>query len=245
MHLLVGLGNPGREYTQSRHNIGFRAAEEIAARFALSAPRSRFQGLVQEGIVDGDKVIVLKPNTYMNESGRSVGEAARFYKIDPADITVFHDEMDLAAGKVKVKRGGGSAGHNGIRSIDAHIGKDYRRVRIGVGHPGEKGRVHGHVLGNFAKADAKWVDPLLDAIAGAVPDLLRDDDSGFMNQIALATQPRRPHTPKPKTEATAPPADKVAPDDAPAPDKPPADGDTKTTMGQALSSAFSRFRNKE
>lgn len=236
MHLLVGLGNPGREYVHSRHNIGFRAADEIAAHYHLSAPRSRFQGLVQEGVIDGTKVIVLKPNTYMNESGRAVGEAARFYKLAPADITVIHDEMDLAAGKVKVKRGGGSAGHNGIRSIDAHVGKDYLRVRVGVGHPGDKGRVHGHVLGNFAKADAKWVDPLLDAIADATPSLLNDDPSAFMNRVALATQPRRHHPPKPEAKPAQPPKSV---------DDTPTDGDAKTTLGQALSSAFSRLRNKE
>ena len=236
MHLIVGLGNPGREYVNSRHNIGFRAADAIAARYHLSAPRSRFQGLVQEGVIDGAKVIVLKPNTFMNESGRSVGEAVRFYKLDLAAVTVLHDEMDLAAGKVRVKRGGGSAGHNGIRSIDAHLGKDYRRVRIGVGHPGDKDRVHGHVLGNFAKADAKWVDPLLDALADAVPDLLRDDAGEFMNRIAIAIRPPRPNAPKP--------AGDTSPTDG-APDQKPSDTPAKTTMGQALSSAFSRLRNKD
>lgn len=189
MILLVGLGNPGEKYARNRHNIGFMAADEIVRRHSFSPPRARFQGIVSEGTLDGEKAIVLKPTTYMNESGRAVGEAMRFYKLTPADIVVFYDELDLEAGKLRIKTGGGTAGHNGIRSIAAHIGPEFRRVRLGIGHPGVKERVLGHVLGDFAKADATWLEPLLDAIADAAPLLATGKDATFANKVHLALNP--------------------------------------------------------
>lgn len=189
MILLVGLGNPGEKYARNRHNIGFMAADAIVRRHSFSPFRSRFQGLVSEGSFGGEKAIVLMPMTYMNESGRSVGEAMRFYKLTPADIVVFYDELDLEPGKLRMKTGGGAAGHNGIRSIAAHIGPDFRRVRIGIGHPGVKERVLSHVLGDFAKADAVWLGPMLDAIADAAPLLAEGKDATFANKVHLALNP--------------------------------------------------------
>jgi PTH1 family peptidyl-tRNA hydrolase len=189
MILLVGLGNPGEKYARNRHNIGFMAADAIVRRHSFSPPRTRFQGIVSEGMLAGEKAIVLKPTTYMNESGRAVGEAMRFYKLTPADVIVFYDELDLEPGKVRMKTGGGAAGHNGIRSIAAHIGPEFRRVRIGIGHPGAKERVLGHVLGDFAKADAAWVDPMLDAMADAAPLLAEGKDATFANKVHLTLNP--------------------------------------------------------
>lgn len=252
MQLIVGLGNPGRDYANNRHNIGFLAVDRIAARYGFPPPRSRYQGLVQEAVIDGAKVILLKPMTFMNESGRAVGETVRFYKIPLDHVTVIYDEIDLAAGKVRVKRGGGSAGHNGIRSIDAHIGKDYRRVRLGVGHPGGKGAVHKHVLSDFAKADAGWVDDLLDAVAAAAPTLLAGDDNEFMNQIAVATKPprseARPETPK---ASTADRPKSPRPEPTAQPEAPPASSPAapeprrETALGRALASALGRKRDKD
>ena len=199
MLLFVGLGNPEPGYRDNRHNVGFMAVDEIIDRHGFPPPRARFQGLLSEGRLGQERVLILKPATFMNESGRSVGEAARYFKIPPEDIVVFHDELDLAAGKVRVKMSGGHAGHNGLRSVDQHLGRDYRRVRIGIGHPGDKGRVHGHVLRDFSKDEIKWLAPLLDAMAGAAPLLAEGDDSGFMSKIALATQPSRPPKSNPKT----------------------------------------------
>jgi PTH1 family peptidyl-tRNA hydrolase len=189
MILLVGLGNPGEKYARNRHNVGFMAADAIVRRHSFSPPRARFQGIVCEGMLAGEKAIVLKPTTYMNESGRAVGEAMRFYKLTPADVVVLYDELDLEAGKVRMKTGGGAAGHNGIRSIAAHIGPDFRRVRIGIGHPGEKERVLGHVLGDFSKADAAWLEPMLDAMADAAPLLAEGKDATFANKVHLALNP--------------------------------------------------------
>jgi PTH1 family peptidyl-tRNA hydrolase len=186
--LLVGLGNPGREYAGQRHNVGFMALDAIADRHGLSPPRNRFRGSVREGAVDGIRVLALKPMTFMNESGRAVGEAARFYKLGPDAVVAFHDELDLAPGKVRVKVGGGAAGHNGLRSLDAHLGANYRRVRIGIGHPGHKDRVLGHVLHDFSRDDAAWLEPVLEAIAEAAPDLVRGEDANFMNRVALRVQ---------------------------------------------------------
>ncbi len=201
MLLIVGLGNPGGQYANNRHNVGFMAAEAIARRHGFSAFSRKFQGELAEGRLGGDKAFILKPQTYMNESGRAVGEAMRFYKLEPEDLVVLYDELDLAPGKVRVKTGGGAGGHNGIRSIDAHCGKDYRRVRIGIGHPGVKELVTRHVLGDFAKADAEWLDPLLDAIADAMPMLADGKESDFMNRVSLAMQGKAP-TPA-KDEASA------------------------------------------
>ena len=162
MRLLVGLGNPGASYAYNRHNIGFMALERIAKSFAFGPWRARFQGHACEGEIEGARVVALKPGTFMNLSGQAVGEISRFYKIEPADVTVLHDELELAAGRLKIKQGGGNAGHNGLKSIDAHIGVDYWRVRLGIGHPGDKNLVSGYVLQDFAKADAVWLDPFLD-----------------------------------------------------------------------------------
>ncbi|GLS32116.1 peptidyl-tRNA hydrolase, PTH1 family [Mesorhizobium albiziae] len=186
MLLFAGLGNPGAKYANHRHNAGFMAADAIARRHSFSPWSKKFQGLIAEGVIAGEKIILIKPQTFMNLSGQSVGEAMRFYKLAPSALTVFYDEIELAEGKVRVKTGGGSAGHNGIRSLDQHIGKDYRRVRIGVGHPGVKELVHGHVLGDFAKADQEWLEPLLDAIADNAGLLAKGDDSSFMNKASLA-----------------------------------------------------------
>ncbi len=190
--LVVGLGNPGAAYADNRHNIGYMAVDAIARRHRWAPFQRRFQGEVAEGVLEGRKILVLKPTTYMNESGRSVSTAARFFKLAPAEVLVFHDEIDLAAGKLRVKRGGGHAGHNGLRSITAHIGPDFRRVRLGIGHPGSKDRVIGHVLKDFDKADAAWLEPLLDAIAAHFPLLAAGDDGAFMSKVALTLNPPPP-----------------------------------------------------
>jgi peptidyl-tRNA hydrolase, PTH1 family len=186
MLIIAGLGNPGQKHAGNRHNVGFMAADAIARRHSFSPWTSKFKALIAEGMIDGSKVLLVKPQTFMNLSGQSVGEAMRFYKLSPADLVVLYDELDLAPGKVRVKTGGGSGGHNGIRSLDAHCGKDYRRVRIGIGHPGVKELVHGYVLGDFAKADAEWLDPLLEAIGDNAGLLVKGDDSAFMNRLSLA-----------------------------------------------------------
>ncbi|TIL72823.1 MAG: aminoacyl-tRNA hydrolase [Mesorhizobium sp.] len=186
MLLFAGLGNPGAKYANNRHNVGFMAADAIARRHSFSPWSKKFQGLIAEGTLAGEKIILIKPQTFMNLSGQSVGEALRFYKLDASALTVFYDEIDLAAGKVRVKVGGGSGGHNGIRSLEQHVGKDFRRVRIGVSHPGVKEMVHGHVLGDFAKADREWLDVLLDTIADDAGLLAKGDDNSFMNRVTLA-----------------------------------------------------------
>jgi len=186
MLLLVGLGNPGARYAGNRHNVGFLAVQEIAKRHGLGPWRRRFAGVACEGPLGGVRTLLLLPGTFMNESGRAVAEAAHFYKISPADITVFHDEIDLPPGKVRVKIGGGIAGHNGLRSISEHIGNDYRRVRIGVGHPGDKDLVQHYVLSDFAKSDRGWVDALV-AIIGENAELIaRGQDASFQNKVHLA-----------------------------------------------------------
>ena len=192
MLLLAGLGNPGSKYEKNRHNVGFMAVDEIHRHEGFGPWKPKFQALVADGTIGGEKCLLIKPATFMNESGRPIGEAARFYKIPNDNVIVFYDELDLAPGKVRVKTGGGAGGHNGIRSIDAHLDKDYRRVRIGIGHPGHKERVHGHVLGDFAKADHDWLQPLLDAIARHSDMLVKGDNSTFMNRIALATGSTEP-----------------------------------------------------
>jgi len=187
--LVVGLGNPGPEHANNRHNIGFMAVDEIVRRHGFSAPRGRFAGALSEGRIADEKVLVLKPGTFMNRSGDSVGAAARFFKLAPERVLVFHDELDLAPGKVRVKRGGGTAGHNGLRSIAAAIGPDFGRVRIGIGHPGDRDRVTAYVLHDFAKADREWIAPLIDAIAEAMPLLVAGDDAAFMTRVALLAPP--------------------------------------------------------
>ena len=189
MLLLVGLGNPGPKFARSRHNVGFMALHEIVERYSFSTFRRRFCGHVSEGTLSGRKTLALRPATYMNRSGEAVHAAKSFYKIASANIVVFQDEIDLASGRLRTKRGGGSAGHNGLRNIDAHIGPDYRRIRIGVGHPGQKHVVKNHVLGDFNNADNSWLLPLIEAIAEAAPFLALDDDPGFSNKVALLRQP--------------------------------------------------------
>src|SRR6201990_1077896 len=188
MLLFVGLGNPGSRYAGNRHNIGFMAVDAIAKRHGIVPWRRRFQGVSAEGPLGGGRALLLLPGTYMNESGRAVAEAAHFYKLGLPDIVVVHDEIDLAPGKVRVKTGGGAAGHNGLRSISAHIGNDYRRVRVGVGHPGDKDLVLNYVLADFAKSERPWVEALCDAIADNAELIVKGADSTFQNRVHLAMQ---------------------------------------------------------
>ncbi len=200
MRLLVGLGNPGSNYEHNRHNIGFMAVDRIAASFSFSPWKARFQGKICEGTIGPDKALLLKPGTFMNLSGQAVGEAMRFYKLEPADVIVLFDELELQPGRLKVKQGGGNAGHNGLKSIDAHIGADYWRVRCGIGHPGDKNRVSGYVLQDFAKADKAWLDPFLDAVVDALPFLVGGDHNRFMTKVSLLTKDT---TPQPAAKADA------------------------------------------
>jgi PTH1 family peptidyl-tRNA hydrolase len=196
MILLVGLGNPGAEYAGNRHNIGFMAVDRIAARHGFTPWRARFQGSSAEGTIGGVKAMLLKPGTYMNESGRSVAEAARFFKIPLDAIVVLHDELDLPPAKVRIKAGGGNAGHNGLRSISAHMGNDYKRVRLGIGHPGDKARVHSYVLNDFAKSERDWVEALTDAVADNAVLLAKGEDAAFQNKIHLAMAAKGFDSPK-------------------------------------------------
>jgi PTH1 family peptidyl-tRNA hydrolase len=184
MQIWVGLGNPGPEYAMHRHNVGFMVVDAIAEVHRFSAPKKQFLGWTQEGRIGPEKVILLKPGTFMNESGRAVRSAMDFYKLAPGDVTVFHDELDLFPFKVKVKTGGGTAGHNGLRSTDAHIGPDFRRVRLGIGHPGHKDRVTGYVLGNYAKSEIEDLTDMLGAVAAEAPWLAAGDDVRFMSEVA-------------------------------------------------------------
>lgn len=187
MWILVGLGNPGKEYQDNRHNIGFLAINEIASEYSLPPFAKKFQGEITEGRIDGEKVVLVKPQTYMNESGKCVGQVARFYKVTANRIIAFHDELDLAPGKLRVKKGGGAAGHNGLKSMDAHLGsQDYWRVRMGIGHPGDKDRVTGHVLGDFSKEEMKWVPDWVRAVSKNVSLLLTEQGGGedFMTKVA-------------------------------------------------------------
>ena len=217
MKLLVGLGNPGAKYARHRHNIGFMAVDAIAAASGFTPWRSKFQGQVSEGRLGPEKVLLLKPETFMNLSGDSVQAAARFYRIEPADIIVFHDELDLAPGRIRVKTGGGHAGHNGLRSLDAHIGPDFTRVRLGIGHPGDKRMVSNHVLGDFAKAETEWLDPLLAGIAEAAPELLAGEPARFIEKATRHLP--KPEKPKPRAatpkEAPAPAAESAPEADDP------------------------------
>ena len=199
MWLLVGLGNPGGSYARNRHNIGFMAADEIVRRHCFSPWRAKYQGYVAEGTIDGEKCLVLKPETYMNLSGQSVAAAARFHKIPNNQVIVLHDELDLPPGKIRIKQGGGAGGHNGLKSIDAHLGNDYWRVRLGIGHPGDKALVSPYVLGDFAKADQDWLMPLIDGVAQNLPLLLQGNGNGFMTKLAQAVPTPKPKKPEPPT----------------------------------------------
>ncbi|WP_238367296.1 aminoacyl-tRNA hydrolase [Mesobacterium pallidum] len=224
MQIFVGLGNPGAKYARNRHNIGFMALDRIAEDHGFAPFRGKFQGSVSEGRLGTEKVVLLKPETFMNLSGQSVGEAMRFYKLTPADITVFHDELDLAPGKCRIKQGGGHAGHNGLRSIHQHIGADYARVRLGIGHPGRKDAVAGYVLHDFAKAEEDWLDDLMRGISDGAPALAAGDTGKFMNAVALRVNPPRS-------------SDKPAPKPAPAPDPEPEAPDTRSVL-QKLADRF-------
>ncbi len=204
MRLFVGLGNPGAGYAMNRHNVGFMAVDRIAADHGFSPWRAKFQGAASEGRLGGERVVLLKPQTFMNLSGQSVGEAMRFFKIEPADVVVFHDELDLAPGRLRVKDGGGHAGHNGLRSLHQHVGDGYRRVRIGIGHPGHKDRVTGYVLSDFARADQDWLDDVLRGISDGAAALAAGDAARFMNAVALRTAPPRPANPAPAAGGPVP-----------------------------------------
>ena len=191
MQLWIGLGNPGPKYALHRHNVGFMAADAIAEAFGFDAPRRAFRSEVRAGRVGGERVLLVKPQTFMNEAGQAASEAMRFHKLAPEDVTVFHDELDLAPFRVKVKRGGGTAGHNGLRSTERHLGTpDFRRVRLGIGHPGHKDRVTGHVLGNYAKAEMDELAAMLGAVAAEAGRLAAGDDPRFMNEVVLRLQPQ-------------------------------------------------------
>lgn len=209
MRLVVGLGNPGSEYERQRHNVGFMAVDAFHRRYGFAPWKRRFQGLAAEGQIDGEKALLLKPQTFMNLSGQSVGEAIRFYKLIPDQVVVFHDELDLSPGRIRVKQGGGHGGHNGLRSVDDHIGKDYWRVRIGIGHPGAKELVHGWVLSNFSKAEQAWLDPLLDALTAELPLLCAGHGERYASRIAALTAPpkppKAPKAAKPDTKPDTPP----------------------------------------
>jgi peptidyl-tRNA hydrolase, PTH1 family len=196
MLLFVGLGNPGAKYSGNRHNIGFMAVDEIVRRHLFSSWRKKFSSDMSEGVLGGEKVLVLKPQTYMNESGRAVGEAVRFHNIPLSSVYVFYDELDLEPGKLRVKTGGGAAGHNGIRSIAAHITPEFKRVRLGIGHPGDKDLVHAHVLSDFAKSDRAWLSKLLEGMADEVELLAEGKDEKFQSKVALVLNPPRPNAPR-------------------------------------------------
>jgi peptidyl-tRNA hydrolase, PTH1 family len=225
MKLFVGLGNPGPRYAGNRHNIGFMAVDRISTDHGFSPWREKFQGLVAEGRLDNDRVVLLKPQNFMNLSGQATGEAMRYLKLSPEDVVVFHDELDLAPGKLRVKQGGGHAGHNGLRSIHQHIGDAYGRVRLGIGHPGHKDRVSAWVLSDFAKADADWLDDLMRGISDGAPALAAGDAARFMNAVSLRTAPPR--------NASAPPR----PDLRPQP-PPPANDDARSPLQRLID----RFR---
>ncbi|NOC84443.1 aminoacyl-tRNA hydrolase [Ruegeria sp. HKCCD6428] len=222
MKLFVGLGNPGQKYARNRHNIGFMAVERIAKDHGFGPWKSKFQGEISEGRLGSEKILLLKPQTFMNRSGQSVGEAMRFYKLESTDVVVFHDELDLAPGKVRVKAGGGHAGHNGLRSIHDHIGAAYDRVRLGIGHPGRKEMVSAYVLSDFAKSESDWLDDVLRGVSDGARHLARDDGGKFMNAVALRTAP-------PRSSKTAAPKAETA---TKAPPKPPAD--ERSTMQKLL-----------
>ncbi|MBL3562128.1 aminoacyl-tRNA hydrolase [Rhodovulum sulfidophilum] len=234
MRLFVGLGNPGAQYAGNRHNIGFMAVERIAEDHHFPPWRAKFKGQTAEGRLGPEKVILLKPETYMNLSGDAVQAAVQFYKLSPGDVTVFHDELDLAPGKCRLKSGGGHAGHNGLRSIHQHLGPDYERVRLGIGHPGHKDRVSGYVLSDFAKADRDWLDDLLRGISDGAADLARGDGARFLNAVALRVAP-----PRNGATATGPAAPKApAGSAAPRPSQAEAATEDSRTPLQKLADRF-------
>lgn len=192
MQIFVGLGNPGAKYAQNRHNIGFMALDQIAADHGFGPWKAKFQALISEGMLGREKTVLVKPQTFMNLSGQSVGEAMRFFKLTPNDVVVFHDELDLVPGKCRVKSGGGHAGHNGLRSIHQHIGEHYDRVRLGIGHPGHKDKVASYVLNDFAKSEQVWLDNLIRGIGDGAEKLAQGDSAGFMNAVALRVKPATP-----------------------------------------------------
>ena len=230
MKLIVGLGNPGAKYAANRHNIGFMAVDRIAADHGFSPWRQRFQAEMSEGRLGSEKVVLLKPQTFMNLSGQSVGEAMRYLKLTPQEVIVFHDELDLAPGKCRVKLGGGHAGHNGLRSIHQHIGENYHRVRLGIGHPGHKDRVAGYVLSDFAKAEADWLDDLLRGISDGAAALAMGDGPGFQNAVARRIAPNRNQ-----------PAPEPAPKPTPKPAK-PEEPAAPQSLGEKLQSLAARFK---
>lgn len=231
MKLIVGLGNPGAKYARNRHNIGFMALERIAADHGFAPWKGKHHGSVSEGRFGSDRVILLKPETFMNNSGQSVQAAMRFHKLEPEDVIVFHDELDLAPGKVKCKTGGGHAGHNGLRSIHAHIGADYDRVRLGIGHPGHKDAVAGYVLRDFPKADEVWLDNVLRGISDGAADLVAGDKSKFMNAVGMRVNPPRSGTGEKGQKAKATEKVEVSPAD-------PAQAENKSPMQKLME----RFR---
>lgn len=233
MKLLVGLGNPGAKYERNRHNVGFMAVDRIAADHKFGAFRRRFHGQVADGEIAGERVLILKPETYMNESGQAVGEATRFLKIPEEDVIVLYDEIDLAPGKLKVKSGGGNAGHNGLRSISAHIGNDYVRVRIGVGHPGRKDLVAHYVLHDFSSADREWLDPLLEAISKSAGRLATGDHARFLSEVARATANEDKQASAKPAKADAADA-RSAPQRRPAPSSPHPGGERMSKRHGAL-----------
>jgi len=202
MHLLVGLGNPGRSYARNRHNIGFMAIEAIAREYAFPMFRKAFQGACSEGRVAGERVALLMPLTFMNDSGLSVSQACRFFKLTAQDVTVIHDELDLAPSRLRIKTGGGDAGHNGLRSISAHIGPGYKRVRLGIGHPGDKSLVHSYVLSDFAKSETAWVETLCGALARNAEGLIKGDDASLQNKVRLVMESAGFAEPKASREAS-------------------------------------------
>ncbi|NHF72563.1 aminoacyl-tRNA hydrolase [Paracoccus xiamenensis] len=234
MKLIVGLGNPGAKYAANRHNIGFMAVDRIAADHGFQPWRKRFQAEVSEGRLGSEKVMLIKPMTFMNLSGQSVGEAMRYLKLTPDDVIVFHDELDLAPGKCRVKLGGGHAGHNGLRSIHQHIGESYTRVRLGIGHPGHKDRVSGHVLSDFAKADQDWLDDLLRGISDGAVALAAGDGPGFQNAVARRVAPSR-------NQGAADTSPKGAAKPAPKPAD-PAEPTAPQSISEKLQSLAARFK---
>ncbi|MFS4582185.1 aminoacyl-tRNA hydrolase [Phaeobacter sp. C3_T13_0] len=249
MKLFVGLGNPGAKYAGNRHNIGFMALDQIATDHGFSPWRSKFQAQISEGLLDRTKVLLVKPQTFMNLSGQPVGETMRFYKLDPGDVTVLHDELDLAPGKARVKQGGGHAGHNGLRSIHSHIGADYERVRLGIGHPGHKDAVAGYVLRDFTKADEAWLDDLMRGISDGAAHLAAGDGGKFMNAVALRVAPPRSSKSgaAQKAQDTKPAQTKTPPTEASNAQKKqaaPAKPSAQDATGDAPHSAIARLLNK-